>query len=213
MKKYSITLRDTLSQKGYNHLYIPKEFHEILSQLGVMIIPIYDSNMIEEAIEITDGLIVIGSNTDINPERYGQKAIEDVHPLADDTDYFDLNIIKKFHSKNKPILGICRGMQIINVCFGGSLYQDISGHKIPRTERHSINIIQDSFLYNTYEKESIEVTSTHHQAIKDVANGFKITATSDDDIIEGIENGNIIGVQFHPEYANDLNFFKHFISI
>ncbi len=103
-------------------------------------------------------------------------------------------------------------MQAINVCFGGSLYQDIPNHKLPKEERHNVKFEKDSFLYDCYNTEQMQTNSLHHQTIKEVAEGFKIVAISEDGIIESIENKNIIAVQWHLEYMMDMKFFEYFIN-
>lgn len=132
--------------------------------------------------------------------------------MTEKIDTLDFAIIKAFNNVNKPILGICRGIQAINVCFGGSLYQDIPYHKLSKEERHNVKFEKESFLYNCYNTEQMLINSLHHQAIKEVAKGFNVVAKSDDGIIEAIENKNIIAVQWHPEYMNDIKFFEYFIN-
>lgn len=192
--------------------YINKEFKDIFDKLNITLFPIVSLNNIEEVCNICDGLILSGSAIDVNPSLYGENNIDLIYDGEDKLDYALIDIFSK---KNKPILGICRGIQILNVYFGGTLYQDIPNHTLKNSNgeklMHYINIAQDSFLYKCY-KDKANVTSTHHQAIKDVAGCFKVTGISEDNIIEGIEYNNIIGVQFHPEYMNDINFFDMYIK-
>lgn len=96
---------------------------------------------------------------------------------------------------NKPILGICAGIQEINVIFGGTLHQQIPNHYLRDNSKHEIHIMNDSFLYEVYKSNFMEVNSYHKQAIKNLAPNFKITAISADGIIEGIERDNIVAVQ------------------
>ena len=112
----------------------------------------------------------------------------------------------------QPILGICAGIQEINVIFGGTLNQDIPNHKLKDQSKHNVKLTMKSFLYDVYKSESIKVNSYHKQSIKDLAPEFKITAISDDGIIEGIEKDNIVAVQWHPEVLYDMNFFGSFIE-
>ena len=174
---------------------------------------------VKEILGEYDGVVV--------PGGFGNRGIEgkinciqyvrenNIDLIYDGEDELDYALIDIFSKKNKPILGICRGIQILNVYFGGTLYQDIPNHALKNSNgeklMHYINITRDSFLYKCY-KDKANVTSTHHQAIKDVASCFKVTGISEDNIIEGIEYNNIIGVQFHPEYMNDINFFDMYIK-
>ena len=104
-------------------------------------------------------------------------------------------------------------MQTLNVYFGGDLNQNILNHKSTDGSKHKIKIDSSSFLSNVYKKEFVEVNSYHRQAIRKLAPNFKVTAMSEDGIIEAIEDGNIIGVQYHPEKLNDMNFFKEFVKL
>ena len=208
----AITERYGLSEKGTEKYYIDKEFKDIFEKLNVLLFPVSSLTNLEEVVDICDGLIVIGSAIDVNPKNYGEQPIKEIHKKTEEIDTLDFAMIKKFNDVNKPILGICRGIQAINVFFGGSLYQDIPNHKLPRNERHNVKFEKDSFLYDCYKTEQMQINSLHHQAIKTVAKGFKVVAKSEDGIVEGIENKNIIAVQWHPEYMNDMKFFEYFVN-
>ncbi len=208
----AITQRYGLSEKGSEKYSIDKEFKDIFEKLNVLLFPISSLTNIEKVTEICDGLIVIGSPIDINPKNYNEQPITEVHKMAKEIDTLDFTMIKAFNNVNKPILGICRGIQVINVCFGGSLYQDIPNHRLPLKERHNVKFEKDSFLYDCYNVEQMKTNSRHHQAIKEVAKGFKVVAKSEDGIVEAIENKNIVAVQWHPEYMMDIKFFDYFVN-
>lgn len=198
------------------NFYINRYFKDVFEELDVLLIPVASSTQLEKIVSICDGLLLTGRGIDVNPKHYGEEAIEETN-LSNNyegEDELDFNLIKLFHKANKPILGICAGIQAINVYFGGSLYQDIPDHKSgEQIKMHPIKIEKGSFLDKCYGEETIEVNSTHHQAIKEVAANFKATATSQDGIIEAIEWDNIVGVQWHPEKAKDLEFFKKFLEL
>ncbi|MDE5830849.1 MAG: gamma-glutamyl-gamma-aminobutyrate hydrolase family protein, partial [Clostridia bacterium] len=183
------------------NFYISKYFKDIFEELNILLFPVASCTELEKVVSICDGLLVTGSVIDINPKYYGEKRIEQTNILEDydGQEELDFALIKAFHKAKKPILGICAGVQSINVCFGGSLYQDIPNHSIKGdVKMHKINIEKGSFLDKCYEAKQIEINSFHHQAIKRPAENFKVTATSEDGIIEAIEYENILGVQWHP---------------
>lgn len=152
--------------------------------------------------------ILFSGGGDVNPHLYGEEN-EKCVDVDDMRDKDEFQYLDAFSKASKPIFGICRGIQIINVYFGGSLYQHIGdGHK---DGSHNINIIKNSFIDKAY-PDGIRSNSSHHQAVKKLAPGFKISAISDEGIIEAIENPekNIYATQFHPErmtlkYLSDLN--------
>lgn len=208
----AITQRYGLSQSGSAKYWIDREFKEIFEKLNILLFPISSLTDLEEVVSFCDGLIVTGSSIDINPKYYKEESIAEIHEKTEEIDTLDFTLIKAFDKANKPILGICRGIQSINVCFGGSLYQDIEHHKLPKEERHSVLLDKNSFLYDCYHTEQMQVNSLHHQAIKEVAKDFTIAARSENGIIEAIENKNIIAVQWHPEYMMDIDFFEYFAN-
>lgn len=195
--------------------YLNKYFKDIFEELNVLLFPVASDTQLETVVDICDGLVVTGRSIDVNPKYYGEEAtgarnFEDY----DWEDELDFSLIKSFYKANKPILGICAGIQSINVCFGGSLYQDIQNHSSKEElKRHSINIEKNSFLEKCYKTNKIEVNSFHHQAIDRVAQDFKVTAISEDGVIEAIEYNKILGVQWHPEQMMDIDFFKKYIEL
>ena len=192
-----------------------------------VILPILsDEESIRRQIELIDGVLLSGG-LDINPLVYNEEPSPKLGYIFPDKDAFDLLIVKIACELKKPILAICRGHQILNVAFGGTLYQDLSdmeGSYIKHQQQtkdgaasHTIDIIDGSILHNIL-GSSIITNSFHHQAIKDLAPGFKVSAYSKDNVIEAIEKCNenfVIGVQFHPEIMatyNDDNMLKLFQS-
>lgn len=197
------------------YLSCNKEYIDTLNGLDIALIPVISLVEIEKIANLCDGLIVAGRDIDINPKYYGENPIKETNLLLNDDidDNLDFELIKVFNEKNKPILGICAGMQVINVFFGGSLYQNILNHKDENTMKmHDIKIEKDSLLYKCYSDTKVNVNSYHHQSIKKVANNFKVTAISLDGIIEAIEYKNILGVQWHPEKMNNKEFFKKYVE-
>lgn len=192
-----------------------------------------DVSAIREQVKLLDGLILSGGR-DVDPHFYGEEPLEKLEAIFPERDVHEIALIKAAIDLKKPIFAICRGMQILNVTCGGTLYQDISyapGEHIkhyqigsPYQATHSIKIDKHSTLFRMADKLEVErVNSFHHQALKKVADRFKIVATAPDGIIEAVEYENekspfIIGVQFHPEMMYDKStfargIFKKFINI
>ncbi len=193
----------------YSIFGLPKYFKEIFEELDIMIIPILSQNNLEEICKMCDALILPGSAINIPPKYYGKKPIKGINYDIDEYKLDEL-AIKTFYRYNKPILGICGGHQSINVCFGGTLNQKIANHEL-NGGVHKISIKDNTFISSIYGNSS-EVNSYHIQSIDKVAPGFTSSAISEDETIEAIEKGNIIGVQWHPEKVKDMKFFKAFIS-
>ena len=192
-----------------------------------------DVSAIREQVKLLDGLVLSGGR-DVDPHFYGEEPLEKLQAIFPERDVHEIALIKAAIDLKKPILAICRGMQILNVTYGGTLYQDISyapGEHIkhsqiglPYQATHSIKIDKHSTLFRMADKSEIErVNSFHHQALKQVAKGLKVVATAPDGIIEAVESENengvfVIGVQFHPEMMYDKStfargIFKKFINI
>ena len=196
-------------KKSCNRLYIVDYYKKVFDKLNITLFPIISKKNINIIANICDAVIIPGSVIHINPKYYNEIPIEDINYNIDEY-ALDKEVINAFHSLNKPILGICAGIQSINVFFGGSLNQKIENHYIE--DMHSINIVKNSFIYKVFNNEKRLVNSIHTQSIKKVANNFKVTAKADDGTIEAIEMGNIIGVQWHPEREKNIEFFKQFIE-
>ncbi len=177
-----------------------------------LILPIFDDpEALDRYTAMCDAYIVPGG-IDVNPISYGEQP----HPLLETTrldyDEYQLHLIKRMLRTEKPMLAICRGIQIMNVAFGGTLYQDVSLHG-PGTMRHSqreimpggishkVIIEEGSILQRLYGNE-LWTNSYHHQAIKDLGEGLRVTARAEDGIIEAVEavdHPYMHAVQWHPE--------------
>lgn len=169
----------------------------------------------ENVVSFFDGLLIPGG-VDVDPLHYDEEPdllLGEVDPLRD---HFELSICRLFLELNKPIIGICRGMQLLNVAAGGTLYQDIHGQTGSRLQHrqkapmhyamHEVSVAQESRLRRIVWRENLRVNTYHHQAVHRPAAGFKVSATAPDGIIEAIEREGeplILGVQWHPERMPD----------
>jgi len=148
-----------------------------------------------------DGVILLGGS-DINPFYYGE-GIRYAYHINRERDYIEWILARRAMTKHFPIFGICRGMQMITVAHGGSLYQDIYRQKVTGDHPNQHRITIDGALAR-YAASDL-VNSLHHQALKTLPDGFKVLARAEDGITEAIYKPGVLGVQWHPEllYQND----------
>lgn len=191
--------------------YVDESFKNIFDILDVLLIPVISEKNLDEIARLCDGLVLPGSSIGVDPKYYHDVPFPGKEYPYDEY-LLDKQLLDAFMKEKKPILGICGGMQTLNVYFGGTLNQNILHHKLSAEERHQIRIEPDSLLHEIYQQDTIEVNSFHRQAVKDLAPGFTITAKSQDGIIEAIEKDNILGVQWHPEVLGDKKLFANFIK-
>ena len=196
-----------------NHYYLCDHFKDVFEELGVTlfpVFPVFSAENVREIEEKCDGLILSGSNKNIYPEHYGHERLAEVaHTYTVDEYSYDIQLLDAFVKSGKPVLGICGGIQSLNVFFGGTLNQHVHDHN-GIENGHKLHIEKDSFLYEVYGKDVIEANSYHMQCADEPAPGFRVTARAEDGTIEAIEKGNIIGVQWHPETLHDMQFFRRF---
>ncbi len=222
---------DTFS--GYKRAYVNQDYVESVLRAGAIpfIIPFNeDLEITKLMVEKVDGVILSGGH-DVEPSNYGENPLMKIGEVFPQRDDFDMTIYNTAIELKKPIFGICRGFQIINVVNGGTLYQDLSYAdfvKLKHDQRdnpaqvtHSIELEEGTFLFDILGKNA-KVNSFHHQIVKGVANGFKVVAKSPDGVVESIqkidEDTFVIGVQWHPEmlsstYKDFQNIFDEFVKI
>lgn len=158
-----------------------------------------------------DGIIFSGGG-DIDPLLFQEEPLAQSGEISPLRDQYEISLCREAMEKDIPILGICRGMQVINIALGGTIYQDISvqtGSKLKHSQQapreygtHSILIENDSLLSTLLGKEKITVNSFHHQAVALLGDGLRVSAKSPDGLTEAIEhtqNFFVLGVQWHPE--------------
>jgi putative glutamine amidotransferase len=211
--RIGITMRIELSTDRF---YLSRHYSEAVEAAGgapfhLSLIPRHE--YIQEAVEQLDGILLPGSDSDVDPLRYGREphpALGHVHPLKDET---DLMVIDAAEKMEVPIFGICFGMQVLNVSRGGTLIQDIAsqvGDAIkheqgtPRDRAsHRVSLLPGSMVSTMATSDSALVNSHHHQAIETLGQNLVGTAWASDGLIEAFEDPRsdrfVMGVQWHPE--------------
>lgn len=199
--------------QGLYRSYVNHDYVESLEQAGcvpVLLPVLKDLSDVRRQVEGLDGIVLSGGY-DMDPALYGEAPVWGQSFTLSEVDRFYLAVIRAADELGKPLLGICKGIQAINVAFGGTLYQDLKtqfpgssqhNQQAPRNNAtHYITVEPDSFVGKILPQRTY-VNSFHHQSVKKLAEGFRVTARSDDGVIECIERtaGSFIcGVQWHPE--------------
>ena len=158
-----------------------------------------------------DGLLLTGGG-DIHPDNFDAECHPTLYNIDEDRDDLEIPLCQDAIAADLPVFGICRGIQIMSVAMGGSLYQDIPSEfpedASPQSQingvdsRHPIEIVMGSRLNQITGKRADEVNSAHHQAVREKGEGFEVTARTTEGIIEAMENRSkrfVLGVQYHPE--------------
>jgi putative glutamine amidotransferase len=229
--KIGITMRLDLET---NRFYLGRDYSEALENFGA--IPIHISlipkkEYIVETLKTLDGILLPGSNSDIDPLIYGEEPLPKCGQIIPEKDETDLLVLSEAEKLKMPILAICFGMQALNVSRGGTLFQDINsqvenslkheqGKPIKRNS-HSLEIKEEKTILSLITTKTVTVNSSHHQSIKNLGNNLVVTSLAKDGVIESIEDSRedrfILGVQWHPELSwkfDDLskNIFKIFVN-
>lgn len=235
MKKtiIGITLDLANDNEKYTYAKFPwyalrKNYADCILQAGGLPIMIPYSDNVEGILNIIDGLLIPGGDEDIHPRFYGEQIISDNVKTNDPRADFEFNLTKKALELKIPILGICGGMQMINVVLGGSLIQHIPdrfdntiSHEQPNPKdfpTHSIFIEPNSLVAELAGVSELKVNSTHHQALNKLGENLLVSARAPDGVIEAIESKDrrfLVGVQWHCEYINsdlDRNLFKRLVE-
>lgn len=204
---------------GMERIYVNRDYVQSILRANAtpILLPIiHDSEAMQQQIQAVDALILSGGQ-DVEPHHYQEEPSALLEAVCRERDIYEFAALKAAFEQQIPIFGVCRGLQLINVAFGGTLYQDIPHHfpessvqhsqKTKRDEAtHKVDIAQNSWLSAVFGKETLLTNSFHHQAIKKIAPGFQATAWAKDGIIEGIEKCNggfVVAVQWHPEMMTE----------
>ncbi len=199
-----------------------------------VLIPVFSSSEkdMEQLLKRLDGVILTGGD-DIHPIHYGEEPKQGLGEVYPERDEMEIALTVECIREGVPLMGICRGLQILNVALGGDLYQDIYRQIVGRElllhnqniegvfGNHSIDIEGDTFLYDIYQQKIGWVNSFHHQAIRNLSPSLRAIAWSKDGIIEAAihrDNPKIFGVQWHPEKMWDkdvfsIKLFEYFVGL
>jgi putative glutamine amidotransferase len=212
-----ITTYRILSRYGYPVIGVTEAYNQALSRAGAhpVLVPLgLPDDSLQGLLARLDGILFSGGG-DVHPQRYGAQP----HPLVDsvdeDRDRVEITLIQEVMARGIPFLGICRGLQVINVALGGSLYEDLLDQhpnalkhdRFPGEARdflaHPVTINRDSQLLDILGSAEIEVNSLHHQGIRRLSPKLRATAHAPDGVIEAVEapaHPFGLAVQWHPEW-------------
>lgn len=184
---------------------------------------------LDELVKLADGILFSGGE-DVHPSYFNEEVIADM-TVCERRDKFEMRLAERVLPLNMPLLGICRGMQLLNIAAGGNIYQDIAmlyrtelEHRNPDSGKsdiiHQVRLLEGTRLSSYYGSGVKGVNSFHHQAVKDLAPAFEAAAYSEDGLLEAYEireDRFLIGVQWHPEmlfekYPVELELFKGFVE-
>jgi putative glutamine amidotransferase len=218
MNRPTVLITARRTNRGIRYIDYVGELHiEILYRLKILpvIVPVTDGvlDYLPQYMHNMSGLLLV-EGEDVEPKRY--KALptnfhylEKTHPLKDE---LEIRLLRHTLRKRIPVLGICRGSQLLNVVCGGSLYGDVRKEKRSKlkhldsahydTYRHTIDVIPGTPLARWYKRERLRVNSYHHQGIRDLAPRFRAMAHAEDGLIEAFHDPKapfVVGLQFHPE--------------
>lgn len=224
--------RTIINQETHWFSCIPKNFVTAIQKSGGLpvVFPIGSPEDAKAYIAGIDKLLLAGGQ-DISPACYGEEMNPKIEATNPARDSFELALIKEAVAQKKPILGICRGMQLLNIAFGGDLYQDLSLAGFPTLKHvqlptpfhfstHSVTLTADSRLGKLLGTD-YHVNSFHHQAVRKIAENFQIVGKAPDGIIEALESeafsAPIIGIQWHPEFTapasvSEQQIFDYFVN-
>lgn len=201
---------------GINQTYV--RALEAAGCAPVLIPLLKDEDQLRSIYERLDGIVFAGG-VDLAPGEYGEEPIDNLNVVEPERDRVELRLARWALERDLPTLGICRGQQLLNVALGGTLYQDLAHQGVTNLDHsdedgrarsaliHGVKLDPGSRLAQLIDETSIEVNSLHHQAIKDVAPGLRVSGRADDGVIEAVESPDrrfLIAVQWHPEEIRDL---------
>lgn len=220
-----ITTRAGLAE---NTFYLRRYYAEAVEATGgaPLYIPLIPNREYMTVLgERLDGILLSGSNSDIDPAQYGEEPHPRLGAVMPERDSVDLLLLDIAEKRKLPVLGICFGMQSLNVARGGTLYQDLEA-QLPNVIKHEqgqpadrpshyIKLESDSLLAQLAKGHSVRVNSSHHQAVRELGRDLRVIATASDGVIEAVIDTRpdrfVLGVQWHPEIGWERDQFSHAI--
>jgi putative glutamine amidotransferase len=177
----------------------------------------------EGVLDVVDALIVTGGAGDVNPALYGEKPHPETGPVQEERDAYELALVRAAIEREMPVLGICRGMQILNVAYGGGIEQhvpDVVGHEKHRHTPgvfadHEVDLEPGSLAARAVGAERTPVKSHHHQGVKELGVGLAATAWAEDETVEALEDPScpfVLGVLWHPEEDEKSQLIRALVS-
>jgi putative glutamine amidotransferase len=174
-------------------------------------------------LDLIDALIVTGGAGDVDPALYDQKRHPETGPVQEERDVYELTLVRAAIGRHMPVLGICRGMQILNVAYGGGIEQhlpDVVGHEDHRHTPgtfvdHDVDLEAGSLAARAAGGQRTSVKSHHHQGVREIGEGLVVTGRSQDDTVEALEDPScpfVLGVLWHPEEDEKSQLIKALVS-
>lgn len=218
MKKIGITMHIEHARNHVENAINMQYVRAVINAGGLpILVPVtLDFGMLDDYLNLVEGMIFTGG-CDINPERYNEKNDGLSVDICDIRDQMELYLLNKAIKQAVPVLGICRGHQLINIHYGGTLFQDVMTQYNTEIDHinlegeadhlaHGVKLDVNSRLKQWLRVDKFKVNSRHHQAIKRLGEGLAVAGRSRDGIVEAIEHvsDDVIGVQWHPEDIFDL---------
>lgn len=227
----SAGLVTTVADPRYPRIGLEPGYVAMLDEVALVplvLAPQLGPESLDSLLEMASGLLLTGGD-DIAPERYGRSPAKKLGATDPRRDAMEWDALEHALRRRIPVLGICRGLQLINVFFGGTLFQDLETERPGSVDHvqasswaehsHGVRLAADSILSRALGVTRLEVNSFHHQAVQQPGRGVSVTGTADDGVVEALECGAagwVVGVQWHPERhgpqpaASDLAVFSAF---